>query len=359
MKVLVRADAGDVIGSGHIRRCLTLANALQAAGAEITFVCRDHPGHLADLIAAQGHHCCLLPATDASGAGYAAWLGASLEQDAADCAAIARELGTVDLLLVDHYALDRHWQRLMRPQVGRIMAIDDLTGQSHDADLLLDQNFGCMTAMYASLVPATCRVLAGPRYALLRPEFAAARPAALARRKEFTEVHRVLVSLGGMDPQNLTARAVGLLAAARGDQPVTVTAVIGDGRQAAAVRHAGSGMDIKIVIGASHMAELMRDADVAIGGMGGTAWERCALGLPTLALIVADNQRPAAVRMQTAGLLIDAVAPDDLGEDAMRRAIDLDPLSYARMSAAIAAQCDGEGATRVVVAVQDMVREAA
>jgi len=162
-----------------------------------------------------------------------------------------------------------------------------------------------------------------------------------------------------MDPQNLTARAVGLLAAARGDQPVTVTAVIGDGRQAEAVRHAGAGMDIKIVIGASHMAELMRDADVAIGGLGGTAWERFALGLPTLALIVADNQRPAAERMQAAGLLIDAVAPADLSEDAMRRAIDLDPLSYARMSAAIAAQCDGEGAARVVVAVQAMVREAA
>ena len=359
MKVLVRADAGDAIGSGHVRRSLTLAEALRAGGAEITFLCRAHPGHLAALIRAEGYECRLLPAQHVSAEGYAAWLGASLEQDAADAAAIARDLSSVDLLIVDHYALGRSWQRKLRPHVGRIMVIDDLTGQAHDADLLLDQNFGCTAAMYASLTPAGCRVLAGPSYALLRPEFAAARPAALIRRKNFTGVRRVLVSLGGMDPLNMTERVVRLLSAARGGQSVTVTAVIGDGRQAEALRRAAAGMDIKIVIGASNMAELMRDADVAIGGMGGTAWERCALGLPTLALVLADNQRPAAARMQAAGLVVDALTPDELDEDALRRLLDLDPRTYAAISAAIAALCDGEGVARVVEAVQAMVREAA
>ncbi len=359
MKVLVRADAGALIGSGHVRRSLTLADALRAGGAKITFVCRAHPGHLADLIRAEGYECRLLPVVDASGAGYVAWLGARLEQDAADAAAIARELGHVDLLLTDHYAIGNDWQRTVRPAVSWIMAIDDLANRSHDADVVLDQNFGRTAAMYAPLVPAACRVLAGPRYALLRSEFAAARPAALARRKNFTGVRRVLVSLGGMDPQNLTERVVRLLAAARGGQPVIVTTVIGDGRQVEALRRAAAGMDIEVLVGASNMAELMRDADVAIGGMGGTAWERCALGLPTLALIVADNQRPAAVRMQTAGLLVDALMPDELDEDALCRLLTLDLQTYAALSAAVAAQCDGEGAARVVDVVQAMVREAA
>lgn len=359
MKVLVRADAGDVIGSGHVRRSLTLANALRGVGAKITFVCRAHPGHLADLIRTEGHDCRLLPVVDASGAGYAAWLGASLAQDADDTAAIAREHGHVDLLLVDHYAIGSAWQRTVRPAVRWIMAIDDLANRSHDADVVMDQNFGRTAAMYAPLVPAACRVLVGPRYALLRPEFAAARPAALERRKKFTGVRRVLVSLGGMDPQNLTERVVRLLAAARGDRTLAVTAVIGDGRQAEAIRRAAAGMDIKIIISASNMAELMRDADVAIGGMGGTAWERCALGLPTLALVLADNQRPAAARMQAAGLVIDALTPDELDEAALRRLLDLDQPTYVVMSAAVAAQCDGEGAARVAAAVQAMVREAA
>ncbi len=359
MKVLVRADAGDVIGSGHVRRSLTLADALRAGGAKITFICRAHPGHLADLIRAEGYECRLLPVVDVSGAGYVAWLGASLEQDAADTAAIARELGHVDLLLTDHYAIGSTWQRTVRPAVRWIMAIDDLANRSHDADVVLDQNFGRTAAMYAPLVPAACRVLAGPRYALLRSEFAAARPAALAHRATFAGVRRVLVSLGGMDPQNLTEQVVRLLAAARGSQPVTVTAVIGDGRQAEAIRRAAADMDIKIVIGASNMAELMSEADVAVGGMGGTAWERCALGLPTLALVLADNQRPAAERMQVAGLVVDALTTDELDEDALRRLLKLDQPTYAAMSTAVAAQCDGAGAARVVEAVQAMVREAA
>lgn len=359
MKVLVRADAGDVIGSGHVRRSLTLANALRGVGAMITFVCRAHPGHLADVIRAEGYDCRLLPVADQSGAGYGAWLGASPEQDAADAVAITHALGAIDLLLTDHYAIGRDWQRMVRPAVRWIMAIDDLANRSHDADVVLDQNFGRTAAMYAPLVSAACRVLVGPRYALLRPEFAAARPAALARRKNFNGVRRVLVSLGGMDPQNLTERVVRLLAAARGGQPVTVTAVIGDGRQAEAIRRGAAGMDIKIVIGASNMAELMRDADVAIGGMGGTAWERCAMGLPTLALVLADNQRPAADRMRAAGLVVDALTPDEIDEAALRRLLDLDQPTYVAMSAAVAGQCDGEGAARVAAVVQAMARETA
>lgn len=356
MKILVRTDASHVIGTGHVRRCLTLLDAL---AAKATFICRDHPGHLAAEIVARGHEVRLRPLLPTSPEGYAPWLGAPTHTDAADAAAIAAAMGGVDILITDHYAIGWDWQRALRPYAKVILAVDDLADRAMEADVLLDQNFGRTPADYAARVPAACKILTGPSYALLRPEFAARRGQAQARRTLFSGVKRLLVSLGGADPHGHTAKVLRLVADVTGGAPLGVTAITGDEAVAKSLRQASLGLPATILARADNMADLMTAADVAIGGVGGSAWERACLGLPTLALILADNQRPAAAQLKAAGLVTDAVSLQDLTTNHIQRLLGLNVADYAALATANRAVCDGEGAVRVAAAVTQALREAA
>jgi UDP-2,4-diacetamido-2,4,6-trideoxy-beta-L-altropyranose hydrolase len=293
-----------------------------------------------------------LPVVAAPSEGYGPWLGASIDADAGQAAAIAATLGGVDVLITDHYAIDRNWQQQLRPHARVILAIDDLSDRPLDADVLLDQNFGRTVADYAGHVPPGCKVLAGPQYALLRPEFAARRSEALARRSLFSGVKRLLVSLGGADPHGYTAQVLRLVADVAGGSPLAVTAITGDAVAAARLRRTALGFPATILTHADDMAALMTAADVAIGAVGGSAWERACLGLPTLALILADNQRPAAERLKAAGLITDAVPPQQLTANHIHRLLALDATDYAALATANRAVCDGEGAARVAAVVR-------
>ncbi len=134
-------------------------------------------------------------------ADYAAWLGVPQAQDASESIE-AIQGALVDWLIMDHYALDAEWERRLRPHVERLMVIDDLANRSHDCDLLLDQNLVPENhARYRNLVPSTCRLLLGPRYALLGPEYRVWRRSLRPREGQ---VGRVLVFLGGSDPENVS-----------------------------------------------------------------------------------------------------------------------------------------------------------
>ncbi len=149
MRVVFRADASLNIGSGHVMRCLTLANALRESGASCFFVCREHPGNLLELIREQGFEAIGLPLPktfeslhgkhSSSRLTYAGWLGDSWQRDAEQTlAALNGELA--DWLVVDHYALDSAWEESLRPACRRLLVIDDLADRDHRCDLLLDQN---------------------------------------------------------------------------------------------------------------------------------------------------------------------------------------------------------------------------
>ena len=144
---------------------------------------------------------------------YAAWLGCSQKQDAEDCLKALAKVGltSTDWLVVDHYGIDTIWQsQLLTALAGqafpKLLVIDDLADRIHQADLLLDQNFFSTDTneRYRELLPPSCIQLLGPHYALLGSEYAQLRPLVPAR----TELHRVLVFFGGVDPDNLTGLAV-------------------------------------------------------------------------------------------------------------------------------------------------------
>ena len=293
MKIIFRTDSSLQIGSGHVMRCLTLADELRLRGADVTFVCREHPGNLISLIEGKGYpvvHLKLIAVeyvAKPDDVQHAGWLGGAWEQDAADTIDSIGDLPP-QWLIVDHYSIDRRWEHALRPHAGKIMVIDDIADRPHDCELLLDQNlYQKMETRYANLIPLDCKKLLGPRYALLKPEFLVARN---KLRQRDGQIQRVLVSFGGVDPTNETEKAILALASIT-SQTLEVDVVVGGGNlhkeriQKLCAAHDGFHYHCQV----NNMADLMATADLSIGTGGTTVWERCALGLPSLVSIVANN----------------------------------------------------------------------
>ncbi|MDA5194712.1 UDP-2,4-diacetamido-2,4,6-trideoxy-beta-L-altropyranose hydrolase [Govanella unica] len=357
MKVAIRADAGLHMGAGHLMRCLTLAEALRAEGATVRFFCREHKGQRHDLLRGRGFDVVSVGAgVDELPQGgdellppHANWLGGSWTEDVA-----ALESGN-DLLIVDHYALDAKFERAMREKVRRVMVIDDLCDRDHDADLLLDQGLGRTAAAYRGRVAVDCSVLVGTHYALLRPEFLAARQTALERRMSVTGIEHLLVTMGGMDMGNLTGR---VLAGLDGASLRKLTVVMGStAPHLEKVREtvAGFACATEFLVDCEEMAEVMTEADAAIGAVGATSWERCCLGLPTLGIVAADNQREAAENLAAAGAIVGPVDAREMTA-ALAGFLAMPQGRYQALSTAAANVCDGAGVERVMTEIRELFR---
>jgi UDP-2,4-diacetamido-2,4,6-trideoxy-beta-L-altropyranose hydrolase len=352
MKVAIRADASAEIGSGHVMRCLCLAQALQARGAQVQFVSRGLPAHLAQAVAAAGHALAPLriDATPPSAAPQRAW-PSPYQLDDARASADALASFAPDSIVVDHYGLDRVWETAARASGRRLMAIDDL-GRDHDCDILLDQTLHPQArSRYASRVPADALLLLGPRYALLRPEFREARAGSGVRGGP---VRRVLVFMGGMDGDNATGLALDAIALLP-EAAFALDVVIGASHPARAgiERFCAERPGATCHVQTPAMAALLAASDLAVGAGGGAQWERCCLGVPALALALAANQRMLLAGAARAGLVC---VPDSGATDAAMLATHLRALLdnaalRESMSAAGLAAVDGRGAERVAAAL--------
>jgi len=351
-RVAVRADASMRIGSGHVMRCLTLARVLRARGAEVRFICRAHPGHLGERIEAAGLPVTWLPAPPApvgpiADGDYLAWLGVPVETDAAETLA-ALDGWRPDWLVVDHYALGADWEGALRPHVGAILAIDDLANRPHDCDLLLDQNLQPGgESRYDSLVPGDSGCLIGPEYALLSPDYAELHPRTPSRDGK---VRRILVFFGMADGANLAGLTVSaVLALGRTDIALDVV-VHPDSRHAGALRkQAEEHPNIVLHDPKPSLAPLMMKADLAVGAGGATSWERCCLGLPSLVITLAENQKEIAATLDQRGCIVWLGHQDAVSQDALTSALRelLADGLIADMSRRCLAVVDGRGADRV------------
>jgi UDP-2,4-diacetamido-2,4,6-trideoxy-beta-L-altropyranose hydrolase len=356
VRVAFRADASLDIGTGHVMRCLTLADALRERGAECIFLSRDHSANLHEVVETRGHSILSLGGIDdeasqgSSPIGYAHWLGVDLQRDIDDTRSKLAGLH-MDWLVVDHYALDMQWEESMRPFCSRIMAIDDLADRNHSADFLLDQNFGAVASHYESKVPKKCVLMLGPYYALLRQEFAKLRNQSLFRRSE-GNLNRLLITMGGVDREDVTSAVLDALALCDFSEAFLVTIVMGataPWRDKVMAKVEKLPFPAIVLENAHNMGELMCDADLAIGGAGSTAWERCCLGLPSLQVVLAENQRRIANALSHAGAAC-SLERSNLAVDLvqMMESLAHDHMRLVRMSAAAAKVTDGQGAERVV-----------
>lgn len=285
---LIRTDASLSIGTGHVMRCLTLAKYLKHFDYCIVFVCVDYPGQMALQIESAGFDCILLNVDDAF-----------------QPIAIERVMPwpKADLLIIDHYQIDATWESAVSHNFHFTMAIDDLANRTHCVDLLLDQNLGREAIDYESKLPQTSQCLIGPEFALLRDEFVIHRESSIRRRQSPT-LRGILISFGGVDQFNVSTHALEIVSNMKLPDLKKIDIVVGtnfphlNALRAQCNHYSGI---INIHVGAHNMAELMRSADLAIGAAGGTAWERCALGLPSIVVVIAENQIPGALALEQSG----------------------------------------------------------
>jgi UDP-2,4-diacetamido-2,4,6-trideoxy-beta-L-altropyranose hydrolase len=366
LRIVIRCDASVQIGSGHVMRCLTLANALREKGADITFVCRKHPGDLFDLIESSNHRLVRLspPVEDVGGdLAHAHWLGATQKEDARQTAEALKAIGHLDWLIIDHYALDVKWETAMCRYAKRIMVIDDLADRKHDCDVLLDQNLHQdMQERYDDLVPPSCTKLLGPKYALLRSEFKEARK---NLRTRDGSVKRIFVFFGGSDPTNETGKTLRAIQQL-GSADIAIDVVVGatNPHQEDIAKLCRQLPEAKLYRQVNNIAELMAKTDLAIGAGGGAMWERCCLGLPAIVMSVANNQQSGCDAVARSGGILYLGEAKSVGIDLLKGALRVALSSsylLASMSEVGASLVDGQGSNRVakrLMASSIMLRQA-
>ncbi|MBD1564520.1 UDP-2,4-diacetamido-2,4,6-trideoxy-beta-L-altropyranose hydrolase [Vibrio sp. S12_S33] len=350
MKVVFRVDASLLIGSGHVMRCLVLADQLKQKAYDVTFACTPLEGDMRSFIQQRGFGVITLPAPQQvvaplHDADYVAWLQKSLAQDVSDFVAA---VGSADLVVTDHYAIDEQWQHSVKQAMNcRLLAIDDLA-RVHCADVVLDQTLGRAEADYRGCASV---VLAGSEYAMLQPAFAKKRELALSR-KLVSEPSKVLISMGGVDAPNATLKVLESLVP---NVHANFTVLLSpraphykEVKQWCAEHHFVTHLDF-----VSDMASLMLAHDVAIGAPGTTSWERACLGLPNLIVPLADNQKLISQQ------LVDCQAAIKVEvEDISTRVVSAYSALIERwheMKLANLALCDGRGVRRVALIINELL----
>ena len=312
MSVAIRADASTAIGWGHAMRCLALAQALPERP---TFVMDDPPAAFVERAEPDAEVVAL-------GSGY--------------------DVAGAEWVVVDGYHLGSDYQRALRESGARVLVIDDHAHlDSYDADILLNQNLGAPD--YRDRAPGA-RLLLGPRYALLRREFRDLTPP-----DRPPEARRVLVTLGGSDPDGVTVRVVRALE--RVERPLEVQVIAGAGNpHLEALERAAA----DLVVDAHDMPSRMMWADLAVTAAGSTAWELARVGTPQITIVLADNQRPIARGLADAGLAVSLGWHADLDEETIAAAVTAlvdDAGRRAELSRRGRELVDGQGALRVVAAM--------
>lgn len=352
-----RVDSSKKIGSGHLMRCLTLAEGLRERGGRCTFVCRALAGNLNHIVQHRRFPLVQLPRPNeafvpagTNEPSHVKWLEIDWKTDAIETSE-ALSGNKIDWMIVDHYALWEEWQLQAGANAAKIMVIDDLGDRRHYCDLLLDQNFGSDVTLYRDLVPDGSRVFFGPKYALLRPEFAASRPLSLERRKE-SGLNSILLNFGGGDPDDFIARTLEGLLSTKLPREITVSVIFGnlasrDEKHQLLI----SKLPCKVVTydSVENMAELLTNIDLVVGAAGSSSWERCCLGVPSVVIPVAVNQVKIARNLGAAGAAI-TLDPQDLenGEFTFVMEDLLSGRGLKMLSENASALCDGLGRDKIV-----------
>jgi len=305
--LLVRADASEKIGTGHVMRCLALAQAWQEAGGDAVFAMATDAPSLEKRLAEEGFEVERVAAEPGG------------TEDAAAAARLAQEKGA-SWVVVDGYHFGYDYQRAMKDAGLRVLFVDD-NGHAgrYCADIVLNQNIHADESMYADREPHT-RLLLGTRYVLLRREFLKWK----GWRREIPDVARkVLVTMGGADPGNATLKVVEALEQVPSDGLEAVVVVGGSNPHYDELRSAvqDSRVAIRLERNAADMPELMAEADVAVSGAGCTCWEIAFMGLPVILLVLAENQRRVAEGLCAADAAVGLVDHASCSTQAVAKAL--------------------------------------
>ncbi|MBM4431506.1 MAG: UDP-2,4-diacetamido-2,4,6-trideoxy-beta-L-altropyranose hydrolase, partial [Chloroflexi bacterium] len=340
--LLVRADANAQIGTGHVMRCLALAQAWQESGGQATFLLATEAPTLESRLikdAVEVAHISVQPGST---------------HDAHQTVSLAQQKGAA-WVVVDGYHFGADYQQAIKQAGLRLVFVDDYGHASHYyADLVLNQNIYADESLYRNREPYT-RLLLGTQYALLRREFW---PWRGWRREVPPVAHKVLVTLGGSDLDNVTFKVVQSLQQVQIQGLEAVVVVGSSNPHYAELQRAAQDAPIPIRLesNVTNMPELMAWADVAVSAGGSTCWELVFMGLPSLILILSSNQRAVAAGLEATGAAVNLgwhadLAPNDIAQTLIR--LSVAPDVRTAMSECGRKIVDGNGASRVVQQTQD------
>lgn len=334
MNFIFRVDASLKIGSGHVTRCLTLAKVLRKHGGNCKFISRDHPNNLIEKIR-KDFKVVSLPYLNKLKSSksnkdvisdYSKWIGASWNEDAKQTINFLKN-EKIDWLIVDHYGLDKKWEKKLRPYTKKIMVIDDLANRKHDCDILLDQNLiANFKNRYQNLLSKNCNILLGPQYALLQNDY---KDLHLSAPPRIGTAKRILVYFGDTYQNNLTLNTISsFLKLKRKNINLDIVINSKNPQNNKIKKLIKKNKNIKIYSDLDSLSSLILKADLAIGACGSTSWERCCLGLPTVVVTIAENQKPIAKELHKRGLVhwighYDTITNDTI-YDEFRNIIDQD-----------------------------------
>ena len=273
MKIIIRCDASFEMGTGHVIRCLNLAEKLKLAQNEIAFSCRELPGNLIALIKEKKFEVFSLPQSERF----------NLEEEFTQFLAVSTKFGA-DWIIVDHYQLDQKWEEKIVAKGFKLFVIDDIL-RNHNCQGILDQNLHPEERTVVYQAPERS-VFLGPHYALLSLPFLTIVP----RKRNFSEVTNIMVFFGGADAVGETLRFLKLIP--QMSEKLFFNIVVGGGNpKLQEIRTlAASIKNLALHVQTDRMAELINESDLYIGAAGSITWERCSLGLPGICVSVANNQ---------------------------------------------------------------------
>jgi UDP-2,4-diacetamido-2,4,6-trideoxy-beta-L-altropyranose hydrolase len=335
--LLIRADAGSQLGTGHVMRCLALAQAYRAVGGPVAFSLATATAALEARLIEEGmsvDHLAAVPGDP---------------EDVSQTIALARKI-RAGWVVTDGYQFSSHYQHSMKTAGLGLLFIDDYGHADHYfADLVLNQNLYASETTYGHREPYT-RLLLGPRYALLRREFW---PWRNWSRSIPSAALRLLITLGGSDPHNTTLDVLrALQSLARTDLEVKV--VLGpaySSREALLEELKSMQGKTELLTAVTDMPGLMAWADLAISAAGSTCWELAFMGVPMITIVQADNQRLVAESLVDSGLACNAGWYTDLDKGTLAEIVERlisSPDLRSRMSRSGRAIVDGMGTQRVV-----------
>jgi UDP-2,4-diacetamido-2,4,6-trideoxy-beta-L-altropyranose hydrolase len=317
MRVVIRVDASKRIGTGHVMRCLTLAKSLQKRSVEVVFICRNFKGNLIDYISNKGYLVYVLENSNDKEKSFNLFDFAQ-EQDAIESKQIIEDIKP-KWLIIDHYYIDALWHSTFKKQNIKILVIDDLANRNLNCDVLIDQNYYLKPKeRYLGLVSNECKVLLGPKYALLRDEFTNPN---LKDKDIKKSQFNIFVFMGGADYYNQTIKVIdALVDLIEEGATFSVDVLVGPiNKYAHEIRDICSKFaNIDFHINVNNIAELMKKADISIGAGGSVSLERCYLGLPSMVILVADNQIETTESLDAEGALINLGWHENVDKDKIK-----------------------------------------
>ena len=348
LKVIIRVDASLEMGIGHVMRCLSIAEELKKNGNIVEFICRNHDGNLIEDIISKGFIVRELEKSSLdqfdNKLSHAKWLGTTQKLDAQESKKILIKSSS-DWLIIDHYGIDEDWENEVKKYTNKIIVLDDLADRKHNCSFLIDQTFARKADSYRQLVPPYCELLLGSNYALLRPEFNYWREFSLQRRA-FVNLKNILITMGGNDLRNYSVKIIEKLNDCSLSNETKVIVIMGSHSQhiddvLTIAKTASYNVEVKINV--TNMAEIMANADLAIGASGSSTWERCCLGLPSIQISVAKNQEISSNVLASKNIIKLIKSIDELPN-----LIDTFESWHHDFSRASLKICDGLGTTRVI-----------